>query len=71
LLAPFSSHLADADDLAARFGGAREQIAGWRRHREILAMGGAREIGGGPADEGPRDDAADVQRIAQSPRDRA
>ena len=48
-----------------------KQIVGQRRNREILAVGGAGEIGGGAADERPGDDAADRQRIAQAPRDAA
>ena len=38
---------------------------------KILAVGGAGEVLGARADEGPRDHAADVQRIAEAARDPA
>ena len=39
--------LADRRDLAPRLDRALQQIVGQRRNREILAVGGAGEIGGG------------------------
>ena len=63
--------LADRDDRAARARGALQEIAGRRRNREILAVGGADEILGALADERPGDDAADVERIAEPARDAA
>ena len=57
--------LADRNDGAARLGEAIEKRGRRRQHRIILAVGGAGEIVGGGADEGARDDAADIQFIGQ------
>ena len=63
--------LADRYDRAAGAGGALQNIALRRRHGEILAVGGAGEVLGARAEERPRDHAADVQGIAQPPRNPA
>ena len=63
--------LADRDDLASGARRALEEVAGQRRDGEVLAMGGAGEIGRRAPDEGAGDDAPDRQRIAQAPRDAA
>ena len=59
------------DDRAARLSRPLQEIAVRRGNREILAMRGADEVLGASADEGPRDDAPDVERIAETARDSA
>ena len=56
--------LADRDDFTASARRALEEVPGQRRHREILAMGGAHEITRRAPDEGAGDDAPDRERIA-------
>src|ERR1700722_6114506 len=63
--------LADRDDSAACASGTLQNIASRRRHGEILAVGGARKFLDARADEGTRDHAPDLQRIAQPARDPA
>jgi hypothetical protein len=63
--------LADADHLAAAPGDAVEQRRLRRRHGIVAAVGGALEVGRRLADEGPGDDAADVQRVDQPANDLA
>src|ERR1700722_1997206 len=63
--------LADRDDVPARLCGALENIVGRRRNREILAPRRADKIASAAADEGTRDDPADVERIAEDTRDAA
>src|SRR5271165_1264064 len=63
--------LADRDNRAAPAGRPLQEIAVRRGNREILAARSADEILGASADEGPRDDAPDVERIAQSARNPA
>src|SRR5208282_6493317 len=60
--------LADRDDRATRARRPLQEIAVRRGNREILAMRSADEILRASADEGPSDDAPDVERIAQSAR---
>ena len=57
--------LAYRDNGAARLGEAIQKRRRRRQHRIILAVAGADEIAGGGANEGARDDAADVQFIGQ------
>ena len=63
--------LADRDDIAARRAARCSRLPSRRGNREILAIGGADEILGACADERPRDDAADVERVAEPARDSA
>src|SRR5579883_1633298 len=63
--------LADRDDVAPRFGGALEKIAGRRRDGEVLAPRRARKFAGAAAEKRARNDAADLERIAELSRDAA
>jgi len=63
--------LAHRDDGTARLRQRVEDGVGRRRHGEILAVAGALEAGLGRADEGPRDDAADLVGVAELASDAA
>ena len=63
--------LADGDDGASGCRGVIEQGGAGRLHGEVAAVGGAREGGRVAADERPRYDAPDVQRIGKLTRDGA
>ena len=63
--------LADGDDRPALRAGTLEQGRRWRRYRIIAPVRGAPEARLVLADERPRDDAADAQRVEQAAGDHA
>lgn len=65
------SGLADRHDRATSAGEPIEKIAGRRKEREILAVGGAEESFARVAFERTRDHAPDIERVAYAPRDTA
>src|SRR5208282_2917677 len=67
----YVADLADRHDCAARGRGALQKVAVGRRNGKILAVGGADELLRRRSDKGARDDAADVERIAEAARNAA
>ena len=63
--------LADRDNGAPGLRGALQQVSVGRRHREILAVGGAGEVFCASADERTRDHTSDMERVAEPPPDAA
>src|ERR1700722_5999393 len=65
------ANLSNRDNCAAAAGGPLQNIALRRRHGEILAVGGAREVLAARAEERTRDHAPDLERIAEPAHDPA